>query len=411
MVEKIAIPVRDRVLAGNSMSLAVGPLADLTRQKVVDAVYAVALEGKQHRVGVLYGDDSKTLLWDKRLLREIAEGMVEEVPAMSQEELTRLCVKEANRKGATPLRFVVVGDYIIEVIDHVVFDASETFQVFKSVMQKLQNPEATLDERTLDSNPTWAAFKHTFGTDRKKVAAALDARKSTLYPAAPAGQVRQIERQDGLILGVVSAENAREVQKAARANGGTLNSMLLAAIVNRVAAEGIPFSAIRTTYDLRRWLPEKTVAGGNFIAAQHVNGTTPAEIAAQIELSNATAAPLLAATIGAVRNKVSGAKQHEASPTATHDGRMQLTFSGLGVVRTLEQLPWKSKDEHFFVGFTKPGPGGELTINAVKMKNKIYISASYNGAAYAPELMQRIFDDVAAEPVRWAEQGATAPAI
>lgn len=406
MVEKIAIPVRDRVLAGNSMSLAVGPLAGLSRQKVVDAVYAVAREGKQHRVGLLYTKDSRTLAWDERLLRETAEGMVEEVPAMSQEEITALCVKEANRRGATPLRFVISGDYIIEVIDHVVFDATETFQAFKSVIQKLQDPEAKLDERKFVPNPTWSAFWSTFRTDRQKILSALNARKCTLYPAAPAGVERKIERQDELVLSVMSVENAREVQKSARANGGSLNSVLLAALVNRIAAEGIPFSAVRTTHNLRQWLPENSAATGNFIAAQHVNGSTPAEIATQIELSKVTAAPLLAGTIGAVRNVLSGGKAHEVDPKATHDGRMQLTFSGLGVVRTLETLPWKNKEDHFYVGFTKPGPGGELTINAVKMKNKVFLSGSYNSAAYPAALMQQIFDDVAAEPIRWAEQGA-----
>ena len=405
MVQKISIPVRDRVLAGNSMSFAVGPLVSLSRQKVVDAVYAVALEGKQHRVGLMYGEDAKSLLWDERLLRQIAEDMVEEVAPLSQEEIAQLCVKEANRKGSTPLRFVVSGDYIIEVIDHIVFDATETFQVFKSVIQKLQEPAAALDERKLEPNPIWSAFWNTFRMDRQKLRAALSARKASLYPSAPAGQIREIERKDGLVLSVMSVENAREVQKSARSSGGSLNSVLLAALVNRISAEGIPFSAVRTTHNLRQWLPNNAAAAGNFIAAQHVNGSTSAEIAKQIELSKTTAAPLLAGTLGAVRNIISGTK-NDISPKAIYDGRMQLTFSGLGVVRTLETLPWKSKEEHFYVGFTKPGPGGELTINAVKMKNKVYISGSYNAAAYPPLLMQQIFDDVAAEPILWAEQNA-----
>lgn len=403
MVEKVNIPVRDRVLAGNAMSFAVGPLAELTRERFVEAVYAVAREGVQHRVGLLYGADPRTLLWDEALLRQTAEEMVEQVPAMTQAELVDFCVREANRKTKAPLRFVLAGDYVVEVVDHAISDATETFQAFKSVIQKLQDPAAKLDERKLTENPTWAAFWGTFRLNREKLLAALSARRSALYAGAPAGQTRAVGRRDGLVLSVMSVEQAREIQKHIRTAGGNLNSVLLAALMNRIRAAEIPFSAVRTTYNLRQWLPQGCVAGGNFIAAQQVAGGTPKEIAAQIDLNNATAAPLLAATIGAVRNTVAGSKEHGAGKTMQHDGRMQLTFSGLGVVRTLETLPWKSKEDHFYVGFTKPGPAGELTINAVKMKNKVYISGSYNAEAFSADLMQQVFDDVAAEPIRWAE--------
>jgi hypothetical protein len=414
----VRIPVSDldRMSGRERLVFVAGPMAVPPRQQLVDNLLAAAELGPQSRVGLQLNEAGDTWTYDRAGLREWCEGLVAEIPPITDNDVVDV-LRERIRDDATPPPFqlTIAGDFIVLRMTHLLGDINILFALFdiaiaapgRAFPSWLLKPEATA--------PLSLAVRETFGKNPLRVAKVLQSQRSRLG-ATPGARTRssavvpwQRHAERAYSRGTIQA--ARDLKSWVRTTPGsvTLATALLVAVRRALVAEGIPVRGESSLiYDSRRYLPDGVVTNGNFIAGLPVPAglsDDPRQIAQIVKDNVDAASPLAAMLVGALRSRLTGRRFAKPPTTVAATPAAHVVLTNLGVRRELDTAPWLvGKGEEQFAHWAEPSAPDDLVIGVLQLRGALQVTAFFHGNVFDAERVQAALDRAIGDPVSLLEQ-------
>ena len=414
----VRIPVSDldRMSGRERLVFVAGPMTVPPRQQLVDNLLAAAELGPQSRVGLQLNEAGDTWTYDRAGLREWCEGLVVEIPPITDNDVVDV-LRERIRDDATPPPFqlTIAGDFIVLRMTHLLGDINILFALFDIAIAApgrefpgwLLKPEATA--------PLSLAVRETFGKNPLRVAKVLQSQRSRLG-AAPevrtqASAVVPWQRHAELAYSRGTVQAARALKSWVRTTPGsvTLATALLVAVRRALVAEGIPVRGESSLiYDSRRYLPDGVVTNGNFIAGLPVPAglsDDPRQIAQIVKDNVDAASPLAAMLVGALRSRLTGRRFAKPPTTVAATPTAHVVLTNLGVRRELDTAPWLvGKGEEQFAHWAEPSAPDDLVIGVLQLRGALQVTAFFHGNVFDAERVQAALDRAIGDPVSLLEQ-------
>ncbi|GAB2456991.1 hypothetical protein GCM10027029_18610 [Conyzicola lurida] len=444
----VRIPVSDldRMSGRERLVFVAGPMSVPPRQQLVDNLLAAAELGPQSRVGLQLNEAGDTWTYDRAGLREWCEGLVVEIPPITEDQVVDV-LRDRIRDDATPPPFqlTIAGDFIVLRMTHLLGDINILFALFDIAIAApgrefpswLLKPEATA--------PLSLAVRETFGKNPLRVAKVLQSQRSRLgatsfgttrrgatpLGAVPLGTARfdttrfdttpeartqssavvPWQRHADLAYSRGTIQAARDLKSWVRTTPGsvTLATALLVAVRRALVAEGIPVRGESSLiYDSRRYLPDGVVTNGNFIAGLPVPAglsDDPRQIAQIVKDNVDAASPLAAMLVGALRSRLTGRRFAKPPTTVAAAPAAHVVLTNLGVRRELDTAPWLvGKGEEQFAHWAEPSAPDDLVIGVLQLRGALQVTAFFHGNVFDAERVQAALDRAIGDPVSLLEQ-------
>jgi hypothetical protein len=433
----VRIPVSDldRMSGRERLVFVAGPMSVPPRQQLVDNLLAAAELGPQSRVGLQLNAAGDTWTYDRAGLREWCEGLVAEIPPITEHDVVDV-LRDRIRDDATPPPFqlTIAGDFIVLRMTHLLGDINILFALFdiaiaapgRAFPNWLLKPEATA--------PLSLAVRETFGKNPLRIAKVLQSQRSRLgagrfgatRPATRLGAtgpgatpdartqssaVVPWQRHAELAYSRGTVQAARELKSWVRTTPGsvTLATALLVAVRRALVAEGIPVRGESSLiYDSRRYLPDGVVTNGNFIAGLPVPAglsDDPRQIAQIVKDNVDAASPLAAMLVGALRSRLTGRRFAKPPTTVAATPAAHVVLTNLGVRRELDTAPWLvGKGEEQFAHWAEPSAPDDLVIGVLQLRGALQVTAFFHGNVFDAERVQAALDRAIGDPVSLLEQ-------
>jgi len=407
--QKLTMNTRDRLLRGEVVIAIIGPLDLPGREKFVSALRTIASAGPHTRVGLGFHTDGRNWVYDPSHLDQWCDDLVLSVRTATADNVHAVAMQQTWLVDAEhPLRFVIAGDYIIQINDHSIGDGATLLDRLATVVKLACGDDeiptwVTTPPRTL---PLVRALESSFVRNRDGIRALLANRHADRAQPRVRDTGELIPwRPEMAIAGAASPVSAlKSIQRWIRETDRSVTVAAALVVLLRRAFETSGIEVQRDTtmvYNLRRYLPEDGGAlTGNFISGLPLrvdDGNNPKQVSDAIAKQLDSGRPLVALVIGVVRRAIFGGDfvlsgQVHAAP------RVQLVFNNMGVARALQRLPWKTSAEERTVSFVvRPDEPEDITVIVAIVGGVIHLTASFHANVFneqaITEVLQRALDN------------------
>ena len=408
---EIDLPVAslDRMASGGHILGVLGPLELPSREALVDAMHRIVASRPESRVG-LVGAGEGRWRWSPDELRGLCERMVTEIgptddlsPARVLEHLVDLIDPEL------PMRVIVSGDRLLTIADHGVVDGFVNTRLPLALVEVAGGGDVPdWSTETPSRRPLAAALLQTFVRRPRTVVALLRARRaeaavSTSHVAPSLEQVAWTPATTAA-WGTVDKAATKALQTWLRAQPRPLSfsSALLVGLRTALAREGVRLSPeSEMIYDVRRWLPSDGRTTGNFVTGLPVTGIDDlVAVDHSIRETVASARPLAALAVGALKEALRPADHAAVARTAPAHARGRVVLSNVGIVRQIEKLPWVRGGRPTEVAYTvHPIAPQTLAVQAVVRGGRLQVTLGFNDNAFDRDVVERAVARFAADPL------------
>jgi hypothetical protein len=285
-------------------------------------------------------------------------------------------VEQAQREslGHLPFRFTAGPDWAIMRFCHALGDATTVWPMFMGLLRP-DGLATYLAHEPDPAHPLLAALWSTFGRNPRRLRQALRAERTPL-PLRASGSV-PFGTGTTQLVGQRSAAGFRRELSALRkqvAPGASAVGMLVARATAAAREQGLePFPGIAMVADVRRQLPGRHFAGGNFTAGSYLGIADPADplaVTAAIDSYVASARPLLTLSLMAAR--APGGRRTEPVWDDLATERSVITFSHVG------KLPFPIDPPLRGLVLGKPIGRRGLAIVTHEIGRHLYVSVSFD---------------------------------
>jgi hypothetical protein len=416
---------RDRVVRGRVIVGVVGPIVPPGPAQVVDALYQLVLDGRDPQLAYGFADDGKNWSNNNRALAEWCAEMVVSIPHAAGEPVLAMAARQQWRVDSEhPVRFVLSGDYVIQVADQALGDGVEFLRRMSDVLA-ISTGAVTLPPLASEQPlyPILAVLRATSsGSRRRSVMPAGSVSSGHSGHAGHAGhgghgghadrsgrggQTRSPWHPDVLTAAASAPRSTLQVVQGwarARDESLTVTAVLSAVLRRSLGAAGISLDRdAAVVIDLRRFLdPARRAVRGNFFSTVNLRVAdpgNPGQLARAMRgaLESGSAVRALLRTL--VRRELFGSpatypREVSAQPQA------RLVVTNLGDSGALTGLRWKAPaEERLCACLIRPDRPEDISLVVLGSADALHVSASFHGTTFAPERVQRALDEALRDPV------------
>lgn len=411
---------RDRLVRGQAVSGAFGPMELPGREALVGALRRIAALGPHTRVGLGFDPGGKHWTWDPDAVDDLCDEMVVSIAPATRDTIKLVTVQQASLLDADhPLRFVLAGDYLIQVNDHAVGDGVVFLDRMEAVLQFAAGNTtvpAWLAATPLRF-PLLVAAREAFMRKSGGFSALIEARRSDRAKPREtvSGPLVDWHPDPTLVITSAPATTLKSLQKWIRETDRTQNLSTVLMILLRHAFESTGISVQHDTdvvYDLRRYLSSgKDVVEGNFIAGLPLRVADPdniASVGAELKVHLESGRPLAAQLVGIARDVVFGTRSTIPSQVRA-EPRALLIYNNMAMPRSLQRMPWKAPPEGR-TSFAQVSPGGpeDMVVIVIVVAGVIHLGVSFHGNVFDEDVVERAMQLAMNHPLSFLESHAGA---
>lgn len=433
---QLRMPPLDRLAASWHVLSRLGPLELPTREALVAALRRVASVGPDARVGLLPGRPGHWT-WDAARLDAAVQRMVvvDETGELGRLDASAALSALADRVDRSlPVQFVLSGQHLLAVYDHAVVDARFTAAL----------PGALIDLAAGSAMPEWitavgarrplvSALVATFVRHPRRVLDLVASRGASRGGAlAPASRAEA--QHDAHVdaarsapppsaggpaphrVAVVRAEGTAEAYRALRRRlrevdpAPSFAAAVLVMLRRALLDEGVDLDPLSdVVYDVRQWLDGDDQVPGNFVTALPIGGGLDAlAVERALRATVSSGRPLAALAIGAARETLRPRRSAPATasggpgPSPARPGSVpaRVSLSSVGVVRSIQRLPWvrDGRPAEAAYAVDPVGPGA-VSVQLLVVDGVVQVTVALGAGAPSPEVVERAARRVLTEPV------------
>ena len=433
---QLRMPPIDRLAASWHVLSRLGPLELPSRAALVEALRRVAALGPDARVGLLPGRPGHWT-WDAASLDSAVQRMVvvDETGDLGRLDAPAALAALADLVDPTlPVQFVLSGQHLLAVYDHAVVDARFTAAL----------PGALIDLAAGGPVPEWltvvgarhplvSALVATFVRHPRRLAALVASRAASRgggLPAVPrVDAARDVpvagtgpapsESASGPAphrVAVVRAEGTADAYRALRRRlreadpAPSFAAAVLVMLRRALLDEGVDLDPLSdVVYDVRQWLDGDDQVPGNFVTALPIGGGLDAlAVERALRATVSSGRPLAALAIGAAREvlrprrAVVPTARSVAGPSPLGAGTVpaRISLSSVGVVRSIQRLPWvrDGRPAEATYAVDPVGPGA-VSVQLLIVDGVVQVTVALGTGAPPPEVVERAARRVLTDPV------------
>jgi hypothetical protein len=405
--QHLRMAVNDKMAGQSTIVGVVGPIRMPPRDALVAALLKIAELGPGARAGLRFDRPGSGWVYDPATLAAWCDSLITVVDSLVGDDAVTAAVRYGGSiDDSRPLRFLIAGDYLIQLYEHSLGDSTLLLGLLGTVVSVaggdplpgwLSVPSA--------AHPITAALWHTFGRHPRQVSALLAARSEDAPPPrAAAPRQRAWTPSPAIAYVAIPALSMRTIRDWCRraGNGPTTTAVMLVLLRRALRQEGLPAAATCTVvYDVRRYLPDGLSTVQNLITGIPLSVADPDDpwqVAAGIRGTVESGRPLAALAAGAAKRMVRPAAR--AAPTSVStEPSAELVLSNMGVSRVLQRLPWidPGGDRHAVFGVQPVGPA-QFSVLMLLIDGVAHLTASFHDNVLDPAAVDRALRLVAARP-------------
>lgn len=402
--------LRDQMLAGEPIIGVYGPLPGLTRAAVVAAVTKLAANAPYGRLTWNYHQVNRQWNPHRSRLAEWCRTLVApSIPATSNNVIQRALQQYRHVNAQAPLRFVVAGNYLVEVADHALGDGRAFVDRFAAVARLVAGREVdfTILHAPPTSRPTARAVRNTLWPPRRETMALW---KTLLR--SPASLANKLPSQQHIPWqpspAVQYAYLPPAVHHALRSSvksgrqPATMASAYAVLLRRALRVAQVPLSPSQTViFDLRRYLPPGSgPVTGNFIAGPQLSGDAlddPRQLSTILQHWIRTGYPLAAVVMGIARHRLTTALPKTTAPQSPH---ANLVFSSLTMEPELPSVSKNGDAAHGIYALCSPSTDPEtITIVVTSANDALHITATFHDNVFSSQAIGDALEWATADPM------------
>lgn len=410
--------LRDQMLAGEPIIGIYGPLAGITRSAVVAAVHKIAANAPHAHLDRSYDPTSWQWRQHSKLLDPWCQSLVApSIPATSDSVIECALTQYQDLSARTPLRFVVAGDYLIEVADHVLGDGRAFVDRFTAVARLAAGYEVDFGyfQASPVDRPVVRALRNLLWPPHREAAELF---KTLLKPAAVTRrkQVAGSHAPWQPSPAVCYAYSPTPVQTALRTNikssshPATMASAHAVILRRALMAADVPLYPWQTVViDLRRYLPPGSgPVVGNFISGPIMSGDIlddPERLSHILQQWIHAGYPLAALVAGLARQRFARASPITTAPIFP---RANLVFSSLTSDPELPPVSKNGDSPPGIYALCSPSTDPEkVNFMVTATSGALHITASFHDNVFDTDAIGRALELAAQDPVGLLASGST----
>lgn len=421
---RIGMSVADQQL-NMRIGLNCGPLDLPPVDDLRDAFVTLASVGPETRLGLLPCSESAWAFHGSRI-GERAGEVIRVAPAQTRNALEWLF---ANQIRGLPIQFARAGDHLALLADHRLIDAAMALNIHEALIdtargKPLSSMFAKISRRPL-SVAAWQTFvRHPsaivgFVQHMRQRRSPQSSRETPLSKhvlveaqenaAAPGAEMHHwstsmMDREVCQLQATMAKKTFKDLRLLLGRKVSLSTGLLLLTVAALdqddvdVASRGL------ILIDLRRYLPKGVTTFANFITAVRIPLTEPVAMAEPIsrwmrEVLE-VGRPLVSLVVNEARGKLLSFRRSPSEPeSAPSDEPVTVSVSSLGVLRSIERLPWRknAKKEIEIVGDAVDRNSiGFITFVS---GGKLMLSVSFQPERIPVDTMERVLQRMAATPL------------
>jgi hypothetical protein len=402
---------RDRVVRGRVIVGVIGPIAAPGPAQVVEALYRLVLDGRDPQLAYGFAEDGKNWSNNDHSLAEWCAEMVVSVPFATPESVLAIAARQQWRVDAEhPVRFVLSGDYVIQVADQALGDGVDFLRRMSDVLA-FSAGEAPLTPLAAEQPqfPLLAALRASSSGWRHRsiVPTGYLARRRT----DRGKRSRSLWHPDVVAVAASAPRSTLQVMQSwahARDESLTVTAVLSAVLRRSLSAAGISLGGdAAVVVDLRRFLdPARGTVRGNFFSVVNLRVADPGNPgqltrAIRSALESGSAARALLRTL--VHRELFGAPTKVALEVSAVP-RARLVFNNLGDTGALRGVRWKAPAEgRVCACLIRPDRPEDIMLVVLGLADALHVSASFHGTSFAPDRVQRALNEALRAPLALLE--------
>lgn len=180
----------------------------------------------------------------------------------------------------------------------------------------------------------------------------------------------------------------------AHAKGVSLTSVLTTAAFQALTAHGIAMHdrGFYALIDIRAGLPDAGMLYGNLAKSLYLAADLrePSSVAAALTAATQTQRAVPAIVVASATSLLARKTQASGQPAPS-----MLTFNSLPSLPGVADLPWSSAEGRRFYGFGESVGPGSITVFALRMRDHMQLTASFDESSAAPEAVRAALDAIA----------------
>ncbi|MCU1404344.1 MAG: hypothetical protein JWQ43_647 [Glaciihabitans sp.] len=391
---RLPMNTRDRMLRGEVVTAIIGPIVVPSRDQVVQALLTIARHGHHTRIPLGFHVDAKNWVVDDDELKSWCEGMVVTIAPATAETINSIALRQAWLVDAErPLRFVLAGDYVIQVNDHALGDGVMLMDRLTTVLRVAAGGQDLPPWVTTvpAHRPIQLALRHTFLHTKSAIRRLLADRRAdrSSRESRDIGPVRPWRPELAVATATAPVASLKQIQSWIRSTDRSLTVAAALLVVLRRALESSGMELQNKTeviYNLRRYLPpEVSLVDSNFIAGLPVQVSDPNDVKQVDEAMRRqfdSGRPLAVLLLGVIQHVIFG-NQFKMPTEVGQSPRASMVFNNMGVSRSLQQLPWTAPVEGRSCNFVVRADGPEdITLIIVIVAGAIHLTAAFNSNVF-----------------------------
>lgn len=404
--QHLRMAVNDRMAGQSTIVGVVGPIRMPSRQALVAALLSVAEVGPGARAGLQFDRPGPGWVYDREALASWCDSLITVVdPIVGDDVMAAAAHYGESVDDSRPLRFLVAGDYLIQLYEHSLGDSLLLLGLLGAVVSGAGgDPLPDWVSVPSAAHPITAALWHTFVRHPRQVSALLAARSAGKPAAQAAFTAQRPWRPSPAIAHVaIPAASMRSIRNwCRRAGGPTTTAVMLVLLRRALQAEGIPVTGTYTVVcDVRRYLPDGVSTVQNLITGIPLTTADPDDpwqVAEGIRGIVESGRPLAALAAGAAKRLL-----HPAAPPAptavSADPAAELVLSNMGASRVLQRLPWidPAGERHAVFGVRPVGPA-QFSVLMLLVNGVAHLTASFHDNVLDPAAVDRALRLLATQP-------------
>ena len=444
---------RDRLVRGQVIVGVVGPIVAPDAVDLVDALRHRLGDGRDPRLGFGFAEDGKSWSINDHEPAEWCAEMVVSIPPETPESILAIAARQIWRVDTEhPVRFVLCGDYVIQVADQALGDGVEFLRRMSDVLALATGGAAATARNGMQPTvtPSIAALRSAAQRPTAQRTAALrkSGRRPTLlrpgaelrYPllavlrasastprVSTAGRTpgrspsrrltpdvpRSVSREKSLWHPdvVVAAASAPRIAitrlrdwAQTRREPVTFSAVVSALLHRAFGRTGVPLASdVAVVVNLRRYLdPERGDVAGNFFSTLRLRVSDPGapeQVSRAIRSAVNSTRPARALLATVIGRELFG-PQERFPREIPAEPRARLVVNNLGDSRALDGLDWKAPPEgRLCACLIRPERAEDIVLVVLGLADALHVSASFHGTTFAHEQVQRALELALHDPL------------
>jgi len=449
---------RDRLVRGQVIVGVVGPIVAPDALNLVDALRQRLGDGRDPRLGFGFAEDGKNWSINHHEPAEWCAEMVVSIPPETPEAILAIAARQIWRVDTEhPVRFVLCGDYVIQVADQALGDGVEFLRRMSDVLAlatggvaatprngMLPNATSPVPERRPAAQRTAALRSSSLPSDAElrfplltvlRASASTPRRGSTERTQSPSSAERPspaarstpavprpISRQKMLwhpdvVVAAASAPRTAITRlrdwARARREPATFSAVLSALLHRAFARTGVPLASdVAVVVNLRRYLdPERGDVSGNFFSTLRLRISDPGDpqqVSRAIRSAVNSTRPARALLATVIGRELFG-PQERFPREISAEPRARLVVNNLGDSRALDSLDWKAPPEgRLCACLIRPERAEDIVLVVLGLADALHVSASFHGTTFAQEQVQMALELALRDPLGVLDDGSGA---